>query len=200
MSLPTTALSSSITRPIAKAYVRERGGSLQPWTKPYTSKHRPPNALPQPSSDTPAPHLHGHDLTLQQAKNTRTRMHMNSFRGSRLLIHTTHTSTHGNKTSVQRDVASGIFAIKKKLVPCREMGSVRGFVLFPFLTGVRGGSRRRAAAAAEVAELRLDAAQERRGLVERPGQLLLVAHQYPAVSVLESQHKHAGASARAQRM
>jgi hypothetical protein len=75
-----------------------------------------------------------------------------------------------------------------------------GFVLFPFLTGVRGGSRRRASTAAEVAELRLNAAQERRGLVERPGQLLLVAHQHPAVSVLESQHKHAGASARAQRM
>ena len=55
-----------------------------------------------------------------------------------------------------------------------------------FLTGVRGGRRRRrAAAAAEVAELRLDAAQERRGLVERPRQLLLVPHQHPAVRVLE---------------
>ena len=58
---------------------------------------------------------------------------------------------------------------------------------FDFLTGVRGGRRRRAAGAAEVAELRLDAAQERRGLVERPRQLLLVAHQHPAVRVLESQ-------------
>jgi hypothetical protein len=66
--LPTTAFSSSITRSIAIKPMRgegeeERGGRLQPWTKPYTSKH-PPNAF-WPSTDTSVPHLHGHDLTLQ---------------------------------------------------------------------------------------------------------------------------------------
>ena len=49
------------------------------------------------------------------------------------------------------------------------------------VTGERGG------AAAEGAELRPDAAEEGRRLVERPRQLLLVAHQHPAVRVLESQ-------------
>jgi hypothetical protein len=61
---------------------------------------------------------------------------------------------------------------------------VRWFTFF--LTGVRGSRRRRAASAAKVAELRLDAAQEGRGVVERPRQLLLVPDQHPAVGVLES--------------
>lgn len=66
------------------------------------------------------------------------------------------------------------------LLPCMHANVVNMLV-----TGVRGGGgRRRGGAAAEVAELRLDAAEERRRLVERPGQLLLVAHQHPAVRLL----------------
>ena len=48
------------------------------------------------------------------------------------------------------------------------------------VTGERGG------AAAEGAELRPDAAEERRRLVERPRQLLLVPLQHPAVRLLRA--------------
>jgi hypothetical protein len=51
-------------------------------------------------------------------------------------------------------------------------------------TGVRRGGG--GAAAAEIGELRADGGEEGGGLVQRPGQLLLVPRQQPAVGLLHA--------------